>query len=323
MLRPLVLLLLEVNLVTAFRDGQALAHQKGTICFGSCCRPKCSGQSYSLKAESKGEWKFHDCKVRRNGGAKWFHGYGRTCIEDCTVLHSKEPQEAIVMRRSGRGSSPQCELYYQDLTLQEFAMDFVEQLETALTLTNGNYGDLPLMKAGKVLSFLEKVEKKVLKPEFDQQRYSQEIKSNTVAIIGDLHGQLFNLIGFMLVIKDKYKDKGFSMLEGSSLLFCDPGMQYVFLGDYVDRGERGVEVLLLLLAYKASGGQTRTKLGASARDMPCIIGHKGWGSPLLGTRCADKCAQPNRGAGLIKFLASRKLPQLQPLRRRNSKAKLK
>ena len=72
-------------------------------------------------------------------------------------------------------------------------------------------------------------------------------------IIGDLHGQLFNLIGYLLFIKSKLNDKGLSMLDGSSLLFCDPSMQYVFMGDYVDRGERGVELLLLLLAYKARG----------------------------------------------------------------------
>ena len=252
MLRPLVLLLLEVNLVIAFRDNQALAQQKSTFCPMHCCRPKCSGQSYSLKAESTGNWTFQDCKVRK--GAKDLHGYGRTCFEDCTVVHSGEPQNATVMRRSGRGSSPQCELYHRDLPLQELAMDFVEQLEiSALKLTRGNYGDLPLMKAGKVESFLEKVKEKVLKPEFDQQGYSQEIKSKNVVIIGDLHGQLFNLIGYLLFIKSKLNDKGLSMLDGSSLLFCDPSMQYVFMGDYVDRGERGVELLLLLLAYKARG----------------------------------------------------------------------
>ena len=72
-----------------------------------------------------------------------------------------------------------------------------------------------------------------------------------VAIIGDLHGQLFNLLAYLLNIQTVHKDKGFRRLEGSSLLFCDPQIQYVFMGDYVDRGERGVELLLLLLAYKA------------------------------------------------------------------------
>ena len=133
-------------------------------------------------------------------------------------------------------------------------MDFVEQLETsALTLTDGNYGDLPLMTPGKVKSFLKKVKNEVLQPELNQQNYSKEIDATkNVVIFGDLHGQLFNLISFLILIQEKYQDKGFTTLDGSALLFCDPGMQYVFMGDYVDRGERGVELLLLLLAYKAS-----------------------------------------------------------------------
>eukprot|EP00438_Fugacium_kawagutii_P010621 Skav201641 [mRNA] locus=scaffold3087:82376:83353:+ [translate_table: standard] len=83
--------------------------------------------------------------------------------------------------------------------------------------------------------------------------YSRQLSKETqnVAIIGDLHGQLFNLIAFLLEIKTQYENKGFTSLPGSSLLFCDPRMKYVFMGDYVDRGERGVELLMLLLAYKA------------------------------------------------------------------------
>ena len=275
MLRPLVLLLLEVNLVAAVRDNQALAQQKSTICWKKCCRPKCGGQGYSLK-ESKGNWTFQDCQVRE--GAQDLQGYGRVCFEDCTVVHSGEPQNATVMRRSGIGSSPQCELYHGDLPLQELAMDFVEQLETeALKLTDGNSRDLPLMKAGKVQSFLEKVQQEVLKPEFEKQGYSQEIKSKNVVIIGDLHGQLFNLIGYLLYIKSQsfLTDKGFKMLEGSSLLFCDPGFQYVFMGDYVDRGERGVELLLLLLAYKARGFMWRLGLLVALDWIAC--------GPNLGT----------------------------------------
>ncbi|CCW65030.1 unnamed protein product [Phytomonas sp. EM1] len=53
-----------------------------------------------------------------------------------------------------------------------------------------------------------------------------------VAIAGDLHGQFFDLI---------------SLFE----LGGDPAFQkYIFLGDYVDRGCFGVEVILLLMCYK-------------------------------------------------------------------------
>ena len=217
------------------------------ICEDDCCAAKCSGQR-----EWKGQWQFQKCTVRKE--PQEVKGYGTFCVEDCTVLHSKEPQKAKVIRRSGP-VAPQCELYHRDLPLQELATDFVEQLEkTALTLTHENYEDLELMRPDKVKSFLKKVKNEVLQPELNQQSYSQEINATQNAvIIGDLHAQLFNLISFLILIKEKYKDKGFTTLDGSALLFCDPGIQYVFMGDYVDRGERGVELLLLLLAYKAGG----------------------------------------------------------------------
>jgi serine/threonine-protein phosphatase 2B catalytic subunit len=53
-----------------------------------------------------------------------------------------------------------------------------------------------------------------------------------IVIVGDLHGQLYDLI---------------HMLEKAG----DPSeINYLFLGDYVDRGIYGLEVVLILLAIK-------------------------------------------------------------------------
>ena len=206
--------------------------------------PTCSGHTYELKSVV-GTWQFKDCfvEVERSGADM--------CVETCTVLHTNESQQVFVIRDLFAG---QCRL--ADPGLQEFAMDFVEQLEkTALALPIGKYRGLPLIRHPSAIKrFLSHLKKEVLVPEkqaAEGQGWSREITARYVAIIGDLHGQLFNLIAWLIYIKEQYQDKGFSKLEGSSLLICDPQLKYVFLGDYVDRGERGLEVLLLLLAYKA------------------------------------------------------------------------
>lgn len=55
-----------------------------------------------------------------------------------------------------------------------------------------------------------------------------------IVVVGDLHGQYYDLI---------------HMLEKAG----DPAdINYLFLGDYVDRGIYGFEVVLLLLAIKVS-----------------------------------------------------------------------
>lgn len=54
-------------------------------------------------------------------------------------------------------------------------------------------------------------------------------------VIGDIHGQLFDL---------------FQMFECSGYPDEKPDMKYIFLGDYVDRGDRSIEVLILLYAMK-------------------------------------------------------------------------
>ena len=213
------------------------------FCEGTCCAPKCSGHTY----ETKGTQRLRDCKLSSKSNFKP-KGYPHALCEELCTSHSNE--EVHVWRNSGN-AIPQCDV--RGLEFEAVALDFVKQLEVdALKLTSGNHRDLALLRHDKVKNFLKEVGEKVLKPELSQRGFSQEVTSTkNVVIIGDLHGQLFNLIAHLLNVKDHYEPKGLKHLDGSKLLYCDPALQYVFMGDYVDRGERGIELLLLVLAYKA------------------------------------------------------------------------
>eukprot|EP00427_Karlodinium_veneficum_P033740 CAMPEP_0169198552 /NCGR_PEP_ID=MMETSP1016-20121227/8873_1 /TAXON_ID=342587 /ORGANISM="Karlodinium micrum, Strain CCMP2283" /LENGTH=853 /DNA_ID=CAMNT_0009275295 /DNA_START=91 /DNA_END=2653 /DNA_ORIENTATION=+ len=93
-----------------------------------------------------------------------------------------------------------------------------------------------------------------------KETYKEESKSGTYAktvqsgkgghsvIIGDIHGQLFFMLPMLEDIKNRHPD--YALLPGSDLLLCDERLQYVFLGDFVDRGAHGIEVATLALAYK-------------------------------------------------------------------------
>ena len=61
---------------------------------------------------------------------------------------------------------------------------------------------------------------------------------------GDIHGQYEDLLRLFDIVdtdgcRDSKDDRGFP-----------PAYNYLFLGDYVDRGKKSLETICLLLAYK-------------------------------------------------------------------------
>lgn len=66
------------------------------------------------------------------------------------------------------------------------------------------------------------------------------IVKDPITIVGDIHGQYFDLLKLL------ENDVGGSPTDTT----------YLFLGDYVDRGNFGVEVMTLILALKISFSKT-------------------------------------------------------------------
>ena len=77
-----------------------------------------------------------------------------------------------------------------------------------------------------------------------------------VTVCGDIHGQFYDLIELFKVIQESI---GTQKIGGvTSTIICSqvggdmPDTNYLFMGDFVDRGLYSVETFLLLLALKVS-----------------------------------------------------------------------
>ncbi|CAE7531449.1 BSU1 [Symbiodinium sp. CCMP2592] len=136
--------------------------------------------------------------------------------------------------------------------LKATAALYIQSMEqTALTKID-RYGEVPGMHPKDITAFLTAFNREVLEPELYAEGFSRTVTATgATVVLGDLHGQLFNLLAFLRHLHEQLQISRFSLLPASKLFICDPKIQYIFMGDYVDRGERSVEIVLLLFAYKA------------------------------------------------------------------------
>ncbi|CAE7028248.1 unnamed protein product [Symbiodinium sp. CCMP2456] len=136
--------------------------------------------------------------------------------------------------------------------LKATAALYIKSMEEISLTKIDKYSEVPGMHSQDITAFLTAFDREVLQPELDYDGYSRRVTATQATVVlGDLHGQLFNLLAFLRDLHTRVNVKYFSLLPESKLFICDPKIQYVFMGDYVDRGERSVEIVMLLFAYKA------------------------------------------------------------------------
>lgn len=111
-------------------------------------------------------------------------------------------------------------------SVEEIEIDIDEFIERLLSVKNKSPGEEVIMTESEIRNICI-----IAREIFMEQPVFLTLKS-PVNICGDIHGQYYDLLRV-------FDYGGFP-----------PNSNYLFLGDYVDRGKQNLETICLLLAYK-------------------------------------------------------------------------
>jgi len=153
--------------------------------------------------------------------------------------------------------------------MEEYARAAISRIEREkFQLPLGKWWDGQPGSTRSLVTFLDNVHHLITVPERESLGYARVVQptngsgpSGRTAVIGDIHGQLWVLLPLLQIIRDDFAifkemqdgaapihDLG--LVPQSSLFVCDDDLHYLFLGDYVDRGDRNLHTIILLLSYK-------------------------------------------------------------------------
>lgn len=95
--------------------------------------------------------------------------------------------------------------------------------------------------------------------------YAQKVLCNdndSIALRGDMHGDIHSLLSFLRSLQAKghtSKENGFKI--------TNPNLKVIFLGDYVDRGIYGVEVIYTILRFKLANPEQVILIRGNHEDL--------------------------------------------------------
>jgi Calcineurin-like phosphoesterase len=235
---------------------------------------------------------------------KTFKEWETHCKSTLPTFKSCYVKGTIALYPPGTFKRPEHHALYKGLTLDEFekVLDtfFTVMRNSSLSNTTSWVAYGPTVEDNffdtTLVTFKPYVQKLIVKP------------GVTVSFRGDLHADLHSLLGYIHLLQEKgYLDKhdGFTI--------SDPNFYIVFLGDYVDRGIYGVEVLYTLMRLKIANPKQIIMVRGNHED-PFVTEHYGFKTEFdhkfknaqnqARTKCYDKISKLYNFLPLALYLGS-------------------